>query len=68
MTGGPRSDELRARIRALVAEYYDATWGDPEPFAPGRTRVPYGGRVFGPEELDLLVDSSLDFWLTYGRY
>jgi CDP-4-dehydro-6-deoxyglucose reductase, E1 len=63
-----RSDELRARIRALVAEYYDATWGDPAPFEPGTTRVSYGGRVFGPEELDLLVDSALDFWLTYGRY
>ena len=68
MTGGARSDELRARIRALVAEYYDATWGEPGPFEPGQSRVPYGGRIFGPEELDLLVDSSLDFWLTYGRY
>ena len=37
-------------------------------FVPGETRVPYGGRVFGEEELDLLVDASLDFWLTQGRY
>jgi len=35
---------------------------------PGETRLAYGGRVFDEEELDLLVDASLDFWLTYGRY
>ena len=63
-----RSEELRAQIRALVREYHEATWGEPPAFVPGETRVPYGGRVFGPEELDLLVDASLDFWLTYGRY
>ncbi len=63
-----RSDALRAQIRALVAEYHQATWGEPATFVPGETRVPYGGRVFGSEELDLLVDAALDFWLTYGRY
>jgi len=63
-----RSDEVRARIRDLVAEYYAVTWGDPTPFVPGTTRIPYGGRVFGAEEFDLLVDSALDFWLTSGRY
>jgi CDP-4-dehydro-6-deoxyglucose reductase, E1 len=67
MTSGG-SDRLRAQIRELVAEYYEATWGTPQPFTPGESRVPYGGRVFGAEELDLLVDSALDFWLTYGRY
>jgi len=63
-----QSDALRARIRTLVAEYYRATWGEPAPFVPGETRLAYGGRVFDEEELDLLVDASLDFWLTYGRY
>jgi len=62
------SDALRAQIRALVAEYYRATWGEPAPFVPGQTRLTYGGRVFDEDELDLLVDASLDFWLTYGRY
>ena len=62
------SDALRAQIRSLTAEYYRATWGDPALFVPGETRLAYGGRVFGEEELDLLVDASLDFWLTYGRY
>ncbi len=61
-------EKLRAQIRTLVRAYYDATWGSPEPFKPGRSRVPYGGRVFGPEEVETLVDASLDFWLTHGRY
>ena len=30
--------------------------------------MPYGGRVFGAEELGNLVDAALDFWLTHGRY
>jgi CDP-6-deoxy-D-xylo-4-hexulose-3-dehydrase len=62
------SDILRAQIRELVARYYRATWGAPAAFVPGESRVPYGGRVFDEGELDLLVDASLDFWLTYGRY
>ncbi len=63
-----QSDALRARIRSLVAEYYRATWDEPAAFVPGETRLAYGGRVFDEAELDLLVDASLDFWLTYGRY
>ena len=62
------SDALRAQIRALTAEYYRATWGEPAAFVPGETRLAYGARVFDEDELDLLVDASLDFWLTYGRY
>lgn len=38
------------------------------PFIPGQTRVNYAGRVFDQEEMVNLVDSSLDFWLTTGRY
>ena len=40
----------------------------PRPFVPGKSRVPYAGRVFGPDEVSTLVDSSLDFWLTLGPY
>lgn len=39
-----------------------------EDFVPGRTPVYYGGRVYDEKELVNLVDSSLDFWLTAGRY
>ena len=36
-------------------------------FSPG-DRIPYAGRVFDEKEVTTLVDSSLDFWLTTGRY
>jgi CDP-6-deoxy-D-xylo-4-hexulose-3-dehydrase len=39
-----------------------------ESFVPGRTRINYAGRVYDEKELVNLVDSSLDFWLTAGRY
>ncbi len=37
-------------------------------FVDGETRVNYAGRVFDETEMQYLVDSSLDFWLTYGDY
>ena len=37
-------------------------------FEPGRSSVPCSGRVFDAEEWSHLVDASLDFWLTTGRY
>ena len=60
-------DELRARARALAAEYYEAALR-PAPFVPGESWVPVSGRVFDATELQFLVDASLDFWLTTGRF
>jgi len=37
-------------------------------FVSGKSRVNYAGRVFDETEMQYLVDSSLDFWLTYGDY
>ena len=37
-------------------------------FVAGESRVNYAGRVFDETEIQYLVDSSLDFWLTYGDY
>jgi len=39
-----------------------------ENFKPGKTRVNYGGRVYDEKDMLSLVDSSLDFWLTAGRF
>ncbi len=61
-------DELRKEILRLTAEYYRVQRAEETPFVPGESRVPYGGRVFDEKEICALVDSSLDFWLTYGRY
>lgn len=40
----------------------------PMPFAPGRTVVPYAGRVYDEAEVAAGVDSMLDFWLTLGPH
>lgn len=63
----PNADELRARILGLVAEYHDAAFPS-RPFVPGETPVPVSGRVFGANDIRFLVDASLDFWLTTGRF
>jgi len=61
------AERLRAQILFLVREYYQAAFPD-RGFEPGRSAVPYAGRVFDDHELTNLVDASLDFWLTTGRF
>ena len=39
-----------------------------EKFIPGESRIPYAGRVYDEKEMISLIDSSLDFWLTSGRF
>jgi Predicted pyridoxal phosphate-dependent enzyme apparently involved in regulation of cell wall biogenesis len=59
--------ELRAEIANLVRDFYNVKFAD-KGFEPGKSPVHYAGRVFDEKELQNLVDSSLDFWLTSGRY
>jgi len=59
--------QLRQEILEKVREYHREAFGKPPVFSPG-DRIAYGGRVFDSKELEALVDSSLDFWLTAGRY
>ena len=61
------ADELRAQILQLVAQYHDAKFA-PREFEPDTSAVPVAGRVFDADEIVELVDSSLDFWLTAGRF
>jgi CDP-6-deoxy-D-xylo-4-hexulose-3-dehydrase len=62
-----KAEALRAQIRDLVSEYYDAAFPARE-FTPGESVVPVSGKVFDAAELQHLVDASLDFWLTTGRF
>lgn len=62
-----RSADLRERILELVAQFHDEEFARCE-FVPGEARVPVSGKVFDSDELLHLVDASLDFWLTTGRY
>ncbi len=58
---------LRAQILELVGRYHEAAFASGS-FVPGVSTVPVSGKVFDASEIELLVDSSLDFWLTAGRY
>ena len=62
-----RKEALRSQILTLTREYHAAAFPE-QPFSPGESQVPYAGRVFDSDEIETLVDSSLDFWLTTGRF
>ncbi|MBX9694120.1 MAG: DegT/DnrJ/EryC1/StrS family aminotransferase, partial [Cyanobacteria bacterium] len=59
--------KLREKILELVCEFYKEEWPERD-FKPGETAIQYAGRVFDEDELVNLVDASLDFWLTSGRF
>jgi len=60
-TGKMRKDILRK-----VKEFEIA--GRKNIFVPGKTPINYAGRIYDENEVVSLVDASLDFWLTAGRY
>jgi CDP-4-dehydro-6-deoxyglucose reductase, E1 len=62
-----RAAHLRSQILGLVSEYHDAAFPSTD-FQAGETQIHFAGRVFDEHELVNLVDASLDFWLTTGRY
>jgi CDP-4-dehydro-6-deoxyglucose reductase, E1 len=61
-----KEDKLRKEIFDRVKKLY--TLRSQEKFVPGETRINYAGRVYDEKEIINLVDASLDFWLTAGRY
>ena len=58
---------MRGEILALVREYAEKYHAPKEGFAPG-DRLPYAARVYDHEEMENLVESALEFWLTAGHY
>ncbi|WP_323735595.1 lipopolysaccharide biosynthesis protein RfbH [Methanosphaera sp. ISO3-F5] len=60
-------DEARSLILEMVREYADKYHNLPSSFKEG-DKINYASRVYDEEELVNLVDSSLEFWLTTGRY
>lgn len=61
------SNRIRDEIACLVEKYAQAAL-TPEPFIPGRTAIPPSGKMIDGEELKLMVEASLDGWLTAGRF
>lgn len=60
-------DRLRSEINDLVKKYAEIAY-KPKPFIAGQTAVPVSGKVIGSKELELMVEASLDGWLTTGRF
>lgn len=59
--------EMRGEILALVREYCEKYHTPKADFTPG-DRLPYAARVYDHEEMENLVSSALEFWLTAGHY
>ena len=59
--------QIRDQIAALVQQY-GARASAPKAFEPGVTVIPPAGKVVGAPEMELMVEASLDAWLTTGRF
>lgn len=63
------AEQLKQDILKKCTEYYNLVHKkDEEIFDEEHSYVNYAGRVFDEKEITNLVDASLEFWLTYGRY
>jgi CDP-6-deoxy-D-xylo-4-hexulose-3-dehydrase len=62
-----KTDKLRKEILEKVKELHREEQKE-ESFELGKDTIPFAARVFDEKEKISLVDSSLDFWLTTGRY
>jgi CDP-6-deoxy-D-xylo-4-hexulose-3-dehydrase len=63
----PKMQALRTQIASLVEQYAALAYA-PQAFAPGVTPVPPSGKLLDSAELKLMVEASLDGWLTAGRF
>lgn len=60
-------ESLRSEILDLTKQYADKLLA-PKSFSPGEDPVPVSGKVLTSDDFSSLVDSSLDGWLTAGRF
>ncbi|ULC59747.1 lipopolysaccharide biosynthesis protein RfbH [Flaviramulus sp. BrNp1-15] len=60
-------ENIRQEIAVLVTKYTDEAY-KPKAFLPGESVIPPSGKVLGNEEIQNMVDASLDGWLTTGRF
>ena len=60
-------EPLRKQILNLTRDYAQGLL-EPKVFVAGEDPIPVSGKVLAPEDFVSLVDSSLDGWLTAGRF
>ena len=59
-------EKIRKKIFEMVKNEYEGI--EKKKFIPGKTRVPVSGRTYDYTDINSLIDSALDFWLTTGRF
>jgi CDP-6-deoxy-D-xylo-4-hexulose-3-dehydrase len=71
-TVGSLKPAVLARIHRALCTFEARSYSDvahrSSEFVPGRTSIPPSGKVIGAREMELLVEASLDGWLTTGRF
>jgi CDP-6-deoxy-D-xylo-4-hexulose-3-dehydrase len=67
VSSDPKLNKLRSQIAELVQQYAEIAFA-PKTFVRGVTAVPVSGKVIGANELKMMVEASLDGWLTTGRF
>jgi CDP-6-deoxy-D-xylo-4-hexulose-3-dehydrase len=58
---------IKSQILDLVKQYHETEHKKPK-FIAGKTYVPVSGKVYDHSDMQSLVESGLDFWLTTGRF
>ncbi|MEW6668836.1 MAG: lipopolysaccharide biosynthesis protein RfbH [Thermodesulfobacteriota bacterium] len=66
--GKTRLDQVLRKMTAMMVRSHYRAIHVQDDFVAGRSRIPYGGRVYDDGEMVNLVNASLDFWLTSGPY
>ncbi|MBC8212895.1 MAG: lipopolysaccharide biosynthesis protein RfbH [Gammaproteobacteria bacterium] len=59
--------QIRKEIASLVEKYAEQAYQEKK-FVAGESVIPPSGKVLGAYELQLMVEASLDGWLTTGRF
>ena len=62
-----KQNKIRLKIKELVKEYTDIEFKYKQ-FIPGETLIPPSGKLIGFDEINNMVEASLDGWLTTGRF
>lgn len=71
MSEAPDSNDKKTQIRkqiALLVDQYAEIEYESKSFRPGLDLIPPSGKLLDGEELKMMVEASLDGWLTAGRF
>lgn len=68
MISNSTDQEKRNAIISMARAYHDEKMAQAPKFIPGESYIPVTAKVVDSDDLSLLLEASLDMWLTAGRY